>query len=309
MVNTVTHRYIGSGPYCYANSVAMVLDDGTDPGLVEVLTGSPFGMQLLGGRRPLFDPLGWDPGIGMDAALHLLGWTCERSDGGTEAEALARLRAASATGPVLVGPLEMGLLSHHPGAGTPIGADHFVVVTGYDDDVVRCHDPHGHPFATLPAQDFAAAWRADSIGYADTRYTMRRAFRRIRVVTPHDALLASLPLAVTWLAGRPELAPPGSLACADAANALADFADAGLSDDQRGDLAWFAVRVGARRLADAAFWLRRIGKTTAADIALHQARLVGALQHPVVHGDDTAVAATLRELAPTYARLRAELAD
>jgi hypothetical protein len=42
---------------------------GLGPGLLEVLTGSPFGLQLLGGRRPLFDPLGWDPGIGIDAAL------------------------------------------------------------------------------------------------------------------------------------------------------------------------------------------------------------------------------------------------
>ena len=29
----MTVRYIGSGPYCYANSLAMALGDGTDPGL------------------------------------------------------------------------------------------------------------------------------------------------------------------------------------------------------------------------------------------------------------------------------------
>jgi hypothetical protein len=38
-----------------------------------VLTGSPFGLELLGGRRPLFNPLGWDPQIGIDAGLDLLG--------------------------------------------------------------------------------------------------------------------------------------------------------------------------------------------------------------------------------------------
>lgn len=79
-LDRMSHRYVGSGPYCYANSMAMILADGTEPGLLEVLTGAPFWPQLLGGRRPLFDPMGWDPGIGFDAALQLLGWTCTRSD-------------------------------------------------------------------------------------------------------------------------------------------------------------------------------------------------------------------------------------
>ena len=35
-------------------------------------------------------------------------------------------------GPVLVGPLEMGLLLYHPGAGNPIEADHYLVVQSMD---------------------------------------------------------------------------------------------------------------------------------------------------------------------------------
>ncbi|MFG2560389.1 hypothetical protein [Streptomyces sp. NPDC048496] len=49
------------------------------------LTGSPFGVQLIVGTRPLFEPYGWDPEIGLDAAIELLGWSCRRSDGGTPA--------------------------------------------------------------------------------------------------------------------------------------------------------------------------------------------------------------------------------
>jgi len=180
-------RYIGSGPYCYANCLAMVVADGTDPGLLEVLTGAPFGLQLLGGRRPLFDPVGWDPGIGMDAALALLGWSWERSDGGDAAAALKRLREATGSGPVLAGPVELGLLRHHPDAAGPIGADHFLLVVAVDGELVRFHDPHGHPYATLPAEAFAAAWRGDSIDYASTEYTMRTGFRRVRQVAPLDA--------------------------------------------------------------------------------------------------------------------------
>jgi hypothetical protein len=305
----MTDRYIGSGPYCYANCVAMALADGTEPGLLEVLTGSPFGMQLLSGRRPLFDPLGWDPELGIDAALGLLGWTCERSDGGDADAALARLRDAVAEGPVLAGPVELGLLAHHPDAPGAIGADHFLMVLAFDGDLVRFHDPHGHPNATLPAGAFATAWRGDSIGYATGEYTMRTGFRRIRNAGGLEALRASLPAAITWLNGRSELAPPGSLGSGEAVLALADLAEAGLADGQREDLTWFAVRVGARRLADAEYWLGEIGLANASAIAGTQARLVGGLQYPLVTRDDAATAKILRELAPTYRQLRDALAQ
>jgi hypothetical protein len=55
------HPYIGSGPYCYANSLAMALGPtAPSPSIIEVLTGSPFGMHLLGGRLPAVRPYGWD---------------------------------------------------------------------------------------------------------------------------------------------------------------------------------------------------------------------------------------------------------
>ena len=142
---------------------------GPGPPVIEVLTGSPFGAELLGGVTPFFSPPGWDPGIGLDAAIGLLGWTCRRSGGGPGADAAARLGEASQSRPLLAGPLEFGLLVHHPDSGTAIGSDHYVVVTGVEDGMVRFHDPHGHPYATLPTGDFLTAWRADSIGYTPRR--------------------------------------------------------------------------------------------------------------------------------------------
>jgi hypothetical protein len=48
--------YTGSGPYCYVNSLAMMLGEASPPpGVIAVLTGSPFGFVLLGGTLPLFD--------------------------------------------------------------------------------------------------------------------------------------------------------------------------------------------------------------------------------------------------------------
>jgi hypothetical protein len=299
----MTNRYVGSGPYCYANSLAMALADGTEPGLLEVLTGSPFGFQLLGGHRPLFDPLGWDPEIGIDAALALLGWSCEHSGGGDAGAALGRLRKAVGSRPVLAGPVELGLLLHHPGAGAAIGADHYLLVLAFDGDLVCFHDPHGHPYATLSAEAFATAWRADSIEYPHAEYTMRTDFHRIREIAASEALRTSVPMAITWLNGRPDQAPPGSLGGGEAALALADLAEAGLTDDQRQELMWFAVRVGVRRLADAEHWLGQIGLADAAVIAGIQARLVGGLQYPLVAGDNATVVKTMRDLAPTYRQL------
>src|ERR1700761_1462696 len=113
-------RYIGSGPYCYANSLAMVLGPfAPSPAVIEVLTGAPFGVALLGGTLPFFSPLGWDPDAGLDAAIELLGWTCVRTSAGSPAAALVRLGQARDTRPLLAGPMEFGLLLHHPDSGTP----------------------------------------------------------------------------------------------------------------------------------------------------------------------------------------------
>src|SRR6185437_4421668 len=141
-MSSVTVRFIGSGPYCYANSLAMMLGSAApEPAVIEVLTGSPFGAGLLGGVTPFFNPPGWDPGIGLDTAIGLLGWTCRHGAGGSGTEAAVRLGEASESRLLLAGPLEFGLLLHHPDSGTAIGSDHYVVVTGVEDGIVRFHDP------------------------------------------------------------------------------------------------------------------------------------------------------------------------
>lgn len=198
----MTH-YIGSGPYCYANSLAMTLGaSAPPPAVIEVLTGSPFGFELLGGTLPLFDPYGWDPDHGLDAAIALLGTRCTRTAGGTAREAEERLRAAVARGPAVVGPVDMGLLLHQPGTPSADGGDHFVPVPAVDGDTVVFHDPHGHPHATLPVAAFLAAWEAKAFGCTDAPYVMRSGFVQERPVSAADALRASLPVAEQWLAGR-----------------------------------------------------------------------------------------------------------
>ena len=303
------HPYIGSGPYCYANSLAMVLGPAApSPSAIEVLTGSPFGIELFAGRLPFFNPYGWDPNLGLNDAVDLLGWTCNRQSADDEEQALAMLRDAVKAGPVLAGPVEVGLLRHLPGMTGPIESDHFVTVLEADDHLIQFHDPHGCPYATLPAQDFLAAWRADTIAYETTPYTMRSDFRQLRNVTTEAALRTALPRAAAWLRGRDDLpVPPGTIGGAAAAHRLADLVTAGLDAQMRAHFAHFAIRVGARRLTDAATALASIGDDRAAAIATRQARLLGSLQYDIVAGHTTSAAETLQQLAPTYDELATAL--
>jgi hypothetical protein len=199
---------------------------------------------------------------------------------------------------VLVGPVEFGLLRHIPGMGTPIGSDHFVTVIHVDEATVTFHDPHGHPYATLPIDAFVAAWRAETVPYPSTPFTMRAGFHRTHDVDVATALRRSLPDAVRWL----EVSGPG-----ERVERLAGLVAAGLDEPTHGHLVHFAVRVGARRLADASVWLGTIGHDSAAEIADRQARLLGALQYDLVSGDQVAAAGTLLALTPTYAELRVAL--
>ncbi|GAA2615512.1 hypothetical protein GCM10010399_53150 [Dactylosporangium fulvum] len=297
--------YVGNGPYCYANSFAMLLGPrAPSTAVIEVATGGSFGMQLVGGTTVFFDAYGWNPETGFDQALNAIGWTSDVSSGGGTGEALARLAAAAADGPVWAGPLEMGHLRHQPEMTGPIGADHYVVVLDVDDDRVLVHDPQGFPYAEVPVGDFMTAWRAETVDYGEP-YTMRTGFEKVADVTDADAIRSVVPAAIKWLSMRTDLEmPPGSLGNGEAAERVADLIEAGAGDGLREHLIYFAIRAGARTLSDTADCLLPAGHPDAADVAATQARLVGSLQHPMVTGDLPRAAAALRELAPTYDQLR-----
>jgi len=296
--------YVGSGPYCYANSFAMLLGErAPSTAVIEVAAGGPFGMQLIGGTTVFFDAYGWNPELGFDRALEAIGWTSTVSKGGDADEALARLATTVRSGPVWVGPVEMGHLHHQPEMTGPIGADHFVVVLDVGDERVLVHDPQGYPYAEVPIGDFMAAWRAETVDYGDP-YTMRTGFRKVAEIGAPDAIRSIIPTAIERLSMRTDVdMPAGSLGNGEAAERVAKMVEDGASDALRNHLIYFAIRVGARRLSDTADCLLLAGYADAARIAANQARLVGSLQHPMVTRRYPVAAAALRELAPTYDQL------
>lgn len=293
--------YTGSGPYCYSNAFAMMFGEmSPPPNVIEFATSSAFGMHLLGGTLPFFDPYGWTPEASFDDALAALGWTSDLVRGDDPQSALDTLKAALADGPVWIGPVEMGHLGHQPGRVGPIGADHYVVVIEMDETSVLMHDPEGFPYARLPLDLFLKAWRTETLDYG-TPFTLRCGFRRITARSSADVIRAALPAARKWLSctGTSEV-PPGTIGNGTAAEALAAMVEKDMKEDLRNHLIHFAVRVGARRTADAATCLIQIGEARAAAILDRQARLIGSLQYPLVIRDDTTAAAHLRALAPTY---------
>ena len=292
--------YLGSSPYCYASSLAMTVPGAPAPPVIEALTGSAFGYQQVG-PLPLFDPAGWDPDLGVDQALRILGAGGRRETFESGSEALARLEELAERGPVFVGPLEMGLLLHQPGSGRPFGADHFVVVVAVDDEAVTMHDPQGYPYARLPAEDFAAAWGAETLGYGMGRFPLRTGFTAPQ--GGQDAWATRLlPLAGAWARGARAGGMSGNVA---GLRALAAEAEAGLEEPAATLLQDFSLRLGARRRADAADLLLRY---PAVSEALEtQARVLGGAQLAAVRGDGVQLASALRQVAELHEDLLALL--
>jgi hypothetical protein len=291
-------RYLGNGPYCAANSLSVIFGAaGPGPAVLEVLSGTPFGIAVHGDGLTYFSPQRWDPEFGIKNSMSLLGWECDRVFGDPD-RSVAILRQATPDKPVLVGQVEMGLLPYVPGIGQAIGADHNLVVIGVEGDLVRAHDVQGWPFVTVPIDKLLETWKGDTFAFSVEPYALRHNFRRTRDVDTHTALRNSIRTAVDLLDG-PE--------CAEAAERSAKIVENGLTNMQWKYLVEFTVQGGARRLADAAVLYAEIGATKAAATLERQARLVGSLQLPLVTQDNAEAARILRELAPTYATLREQL--
>ncbi|KAL2847846.1 hypothetical protein BJY01DRAFT_163862 [Aspergillus pseudoustus] len=306
--------YTGSGPYCYAHSLYMILQAlSPDPrsipssGFIECLTTMPFGklfINLETGPVSFFSNPYTDPDEGLRMAIDTLGWTCTEHRGGDNADAaLSALRDAlgDGGGPVLAGPLNMGRLTYFPGHKELDGADHFVVVLRIDDDddddegatTILLHDPAGYPAVLIPKEDFIEAWRAEGVEYNQQPFVFRSHFRPgVTDIIPRAEMIERT---IDILRGQIKnnvMVVPDSLGGASALQRTREAVENGIPSVVN-ELAPFTFPLAARRYLDARDFLVEGGLKDAAGIMERQALLSGRAQYPAMQGDWKAVALIL----------------
>ncbi|GHO82412.1 hypothetical protein [Dictyobacter formicarum] len=301
--------YIGSGDYCFANSLHMsLLGSGAPPeslpptGFLECLTTLPFGYTYFK-EAELFFFSGPNPDLGLTRAIETLGWTCTLERGGDEGEALARLCAAVQHGSVLIGPLNMGYLTYNPNHPYLLGADYYIVVLTMEEDHVLVHDPKGFPCIALPVENLLKAWRAEGVDlvYTDEPYTMRTAFRSREASNWKQMIERTLPHIRANL--RQELWKPGLYGGVTVLRMLAQTFRTQVPEKLAVHLFYFALPLGLRHKVDAQLFLREANQSEAADLIEEQARLLGQAQYIGVQRSWPEVATLIEQVATLEERL------
>ena len=187
--------YFGDVSLCYTNSLAMALDSvGVDvrPEYLEALMVMGNGASIMKDdpRHPLVFFDNGEPDVSISNCLRMLGFAWEDFfvEGPTTdlTEVRDRLARMLESGPVVAGPLDMGLLTYNPNFHGLGGVDHFVCVLGLDGGRVHLHDPAGFPYMSMEFQDFAKAWEARAISYRRGSFSMWGAFTRVREPTQEE---------------------------------------------------------------------------------------------------------------------------
>lgn len=181
--------YFGDVSLCYTNSLAMALDSygfPVRPERLEALMVMGNGASVMEDdpRHPLVFFDNGEPDVSISNCLRMLGFEWEdffaEEPGCDLAKVRDRLAGMLESGPVVVGPLDMGLLTYNPNFQGLGGIDHFVCVFGLTGGRIHLHDPAGFPCMSMEFQAFAKAWEARAISYKRGAFSMWGNFTRVR---------------------------------------------------------------------------------------------------------------------------------
>ncbi len=302
--------YIGNGPYCYANSTAMLLasiGENVPPSQIEVLTGAGLGAFWVPDAKLIYFS-NTPPDVGVSIALETLGFECiEKALTEAEAAPFEALRASLIKSPAVLGPLDMAYLDYLPYHENCVGADHYVLAYAMDQDEVHLHDPDGFPHVSLSLGQLDLAWKAERIGYRRGAYRYWAEPRRARQPTEPEIYDCALK---GFLARYQETGDlpgrEGPIVGRDAILACADHVRAGAPPSTAGFMTGFAFRLGARRALDyAQFFEPHNGELAA--LKRDQAELFGQCHMCAIRAAWTALAERLKALADVETAFRAAL--
>jgi hypothetical protein len=300
----------GNGPYCYSNTASMLfstIGEQVSPQEMEVYTGVGLGAFWLPRKKLLFfSSISNPPDLGITRALHLLGIGFEEkmtSDPGKPP--FEQLRSDLASSAAVLGPLDMGYLTHNPLHKRMMGADHFVLAYRFEKEGVLIHDPEGFPSVLLPFRQLELAWRADSIPYHRGHYrywTHPRRAQRPSEEGLYDSSLRSFK--EVYSQAESMAAKQDWIIDAKAITALRNHVMQGkVSPAERGFMVFFSFKLGARRALDFASFFES-KHPELARMKEKQAELFGVLQALAVQRKWTRVADSLEELAQVETEFR-----
>lgn len=295
--------YFGDVSLCYTNSLAMALDSvGVDvrPEHLEALMVMGNGASVVEDdpRHPLVFFDNGEPDVSISNCLRILGFTWEEffveepvADVDEVRDRLARMLES---GPVVAGPLDMGLLTYNPNYQGLGGVDHFVCVLGLDDTRVHLHDPAGFPCMSMDFEEFAKAWEARAISYKRGSFSMWGGFTRVREPGREEVYREVSSI----MRRRYEAGEQG---------VIRSYAEAirrnGMSPQQKGIHQYFSFRLAAARNIYAARFLAGHDPERA-QIKERIASLFGQAHLDNLAGDNLALADTLGRIAELDERFR-----
>ncbi len=160
-------------------SSSSALIDRTVPALFEACTTVPFGIaHVPADPNRLLNSI-VDPDIGLDLACSALGIKTVRRCFRTQNDhnkAIGELIRLLDDGPVVLGPLNMGLLPYLRNRQQFIGLDHYIVAVCYEPvlDEVTILDPERVGLVHTELQNLIPAWGAEDLLEGRGPYTMRQ---------------------------------------------------------------------------------------------------------------------------------------
>ena len=238
------------------------------------------------------------PDASISNCLRMLGFTWEdffvEEPVADLAEVRDRLTRMLEKGPVVAGPLDMGLLTYNPNFHGLGGVDHFVCVLGLDGGRLHLHDPAGFPYMSMDFEDFAKAWEARAISYRRGSFSMWGGFTRVREPEGEEVYReVSSIMRKRYEAGE--------------AGVIRSYAEAirhnGMSPQQKGIHQYFSFRLAAARSLYAARFLAD-HDAERAQIKERIASLFGQAHLHNLTEDNLALADTLGRIAELDDRFR-----
>jgi hypothetical protein len=152
-----------------------------DTWLFEVLTTVPFGVLSYTADPNRILSCYLDPDHGIDRALTILGLDYEVRSWPADTLgtlALEQLREWLLWSPVVLGPVDMGLLPYFFHSEIYAGMDHYVVATEFDSQTISMCDPEGVPMVQISHDDLLSAWRGKRVPEGRGEFVMRRVVSR-----------------------------------------------------------------------------------------------------------------------------------